>query len=88
MRIAHRHPVAGAQQHRHVIGHVTERNHVVIGNAKWACEFGDTGGLVDAPRHDFDQPVVGGVGDVSLDADMLGELGGHIGAAGTGLADQ
>ena len=88
MRVAHRHPVAGPQQHRHVIGHVPERDHIVIGDALRPGEFGDTGGLVDAQRHDLDQPVVGGVGDIALDADMLGELGGHIGAAGTGLADQ
>ena len=88
MGVAHRNPVTRPGQHRHVVGHVAERHHVIGGDLQRTRHLLDAGGLADAQRHDLDQPVVGRVRDVAFDADVRGQRCGHVCAAGAGHPDQ
>ncbi|CFE69289.1 Uncharacterised protein [Mycobacterium tuberculosis] len=88
MRVTHRHTQTGPQQHRHVVGHVAERHHLRVGNSKRPGNLVDTGGLADTERHDLHQPVIGRVGDIALETDMLSQFGGHVGTGSTGFTDQ
>ncbi|CAM5728117.1 hypothetical protein SMICM304S_11255 [Streptomyces microflavus] len=54
MRVAHRHPVAGAAEHRQVVGHVPEGDRPFGPDAQQLGGHSDPGALVDAVRSQLD----------------------------------